>query len=68
MQDRIRNFRKERGLNQTEFGLLAGVDQATVSRWEKGIEPRGPARKLLESILSAHEVSPATVDAGQSNA
>lgn len=36
MQDRIKDVRKNAGLNQTEFGQRIGVAQMTVSGWENG--------------------------------
>jgi transcriptional regulator with XRE-family HTH domain len=39
---KIRAIRRERGMNQTEFGELLGVTQASVSRWEKGSMPDPP--------------------------
>jgi HTH-type transcriptional regulator / antitoxin HipB len=46
----LRAFRKEKGLNQTEGGKPTGVDQATVSKIERG----GPARlDTLFRLLAA---------------
>lgn len=36
MQERIKDVRKELGLNQTEFGQRIGVAQTTVAGWELG--------------------------------
>jgi transcriptional regulator with XRE-family HTH domain len=37
----LRELRKERGLSLEALGFLAGVDQATISRIERGLaEPR----------------------------
>ena len=33
----ILNYRKEKGLNQTEFGELLGVTTQAVSKWEREI-------------------------------
>lgn len=46
----VKKLRAELGLTQAELGEVVGVDQSTVSNWEKGSPPRGPARKLLESL------------------
>lgn len=42
LASKIRNIRLSRGMNQTEFGELLGVTQASVSRWEKGSMPDPP--------------------------
>jgi len=39
---KIRAIRLARQMNQTEFGELLGVTQASVSRWEKGSMPDPP--------------------------
>jgi transcriptional regulator with XRE-family HTH domain len=39
---KIRALRLARQMNQTEFGELLGVTQASVSRWEKGSMPDPP--------------------------
>lgn len=36
MQERIKEVRKDLGLNQTEFGQRIGVAQTTVAGWELG--------------------------------
>lgn len=36
----IRRLRAERELTQAEFGKLVGSHQATISKWEKGEDPR----------------------------
>ena len=33
----IAELRRERGLNQTEFGDIVGATNKTVSRWETGV-------------------------------
>ena len=33
---RIKELRKEKGINQTELSALAGVKQSCVSKWERG--------------------------------
>lgn len=53
---KIRNLRIAKGLNQTEFGKLMGVRQATVSRWEDDATPEPAALAQLaemagESVL-----------------
>lgn len=52
----IRNMRRRIGVTQQQLGDRLGVDQATVSRWERGIENPRPSRlKLLRSILLRDE-------------
>jgi putative transcriptional regulator len=46
----VRAIRTQMGLTQAQFGEVVGVDQSTISNWENGQPPRGPARRLLESI------------------
>lgn len=41
LSSRINRVRRSLGLNQAEFGEKLGVNQATVSRWEKGSIPDG---------------------------
>lgn len=53
----VRSLRTNLGMTQTELGAAVGVDQSTVSLWETGTKPRGPAKKLLQMLA---EASPAT--------
>lgn len=47
----IKALRKELGdISQAQLADAMGVDQSTVSNWENGQRPRGPARKLLLSL------------------
>lgn len=48
----VKKLRADLGLTQAELGEAVGVDQSTVSNWENGSAPRGPARKLLERLAS----------------
>ncbi|MBE1709640.1 helix-turn-helix domain-containing protein [Mesorhizobium japonicum] len=48
----VRAIRAKLGLTQAQLGDAVGVDQSTVSNWENGIPPRGPARKLLQSLAA----------------
>jgi DNA-binding transcriptional regulator YiaG len=54
----VRSLRAALGLTQEQLGKAVGVDQSTVSNWENGASPSGPARKLLQS-LSANVASAA---------
>jgi len=55
----VRAIRAQLGLTQAQLGDAVGVDQSTVSNWENGMSPRGPARKLLQN-LAASNIPPAT--------
>jgi DNA-binding transcriptional regulator YiaG len=49
----VKQLREARGLTQAQFAKLVGVDQSTVSNWEKGMSPRGPAQILLRKLADA---------------
>lgn len=55
--NQIRRLRRERGLNQAGLGELLGVNQTTVSRWEKGSipEPQQLARLAEMAGVSLQE-------------
>ncbi len=40
------------GLTQAEMAAKLGVNQATISKWEAGAKPSGPALKLIEGIYA----------------
>jgi len=44
-------IRKSRNWSQKKLAEYIGVNQSTVSRWENGIPLRGPALKILQSLL-----------------
>lgn len=46
----IKALRSNLGMTQTQLGEAVGVDQSTVSTWENGATPRGPARILLQNL------------------
>lgn len=52
----IRALRQSLGLTQEELAGRLGVDQSTVSNWERdnGTKPRGPALKLLTSLVASN--------------
>lgn len=55
----IKAMRAELGLTQAALAAEVGVDQSTVSNWENGTTtPRGPARKLLQSIADGRSDLP----------
>lgn len=49
----VKSLRTKLELTQEQFGKAVGVDQSTVSNWENGMMPRGPARKLLQTLVTA---------------
>jgi DNA-binding transcriptional regulator YiaG len=50
----VKAIRVAKGMTQAQLGEEVGVDQSTVSNWEKGVTaPRGPARKLLAALSDA---------------
>lgn len=55
MQDTVdvKSIREKLGLTQAQLGEAVGVDQSTVSNWENGKSPSGPARRILESLSPA---------------
>lgn len=46
----VKEIRSRLGMTQAQLGEAVGVDQSTVSNWENGAAPRGPARKLLQRL------------------
>lgn len=52
----VKAIRENLGLTQAQLGEKVGVDQSTVSNWERGMPPRGPARKLLESLALSPDI------------
>lgn len=55
MKDRIRQLRKELGLNQTEFGCKIGVKQGTVAGYEIGT--KNPMDAVVISICREFNVN-----------
>jgi DNA-binding transcriptional regulator YiaG len=54
----VKALRERLKLTQAKLAEAVGVDQSTVSNWEKHVTvPRGPARKLLHSLASAAEAA-----------
>lgn len=54
----VKAFREARGWSQQQLAAEIGVDQATVSRMENGIEPRRALWILLTKVM-AETPSPA---------
>ena len=48
---RIRELRKDRGLSQVELADKLGVEQSTVSRWERNLVD--PELKHIKPLASA---------------
>ena len=59
----IKKLREAKGWSQQQLAERLGVDQATVSRMENGVEPRGPAKILLDLLMADSDAAPATEDA-----
>lgn len=59
---RIRMLRGRLDLNQTDFGNRYGVNQVTVSRWEKGVQM--PDREHLDKLREDGLEESATGDEG----
>ena len=55
MKDRIRQLRKELGLNQTEFGERIGVKQTTIAGYETGA--KNPMESVVVSICREFSVN-----------
>jgi transcriptional regulator with XRE-family HTH domain len=54
----VKTLRKNRHINQAEFGKLVGnIDQSTVSRWERGLQR--PVGEALRRLAELAQVSPA---------
>ncbi|WP_205910743.1 helix-turn-helix domain-containing protein [Rhizobium sp. MHM7A] len=43
-------------VTQAEFAVVAGVTQATVSRWENGVAPSLEEMQAIRSAASAREI------------
>lgn len=53
----IKNIRtKVFGVTQAEFAALAGVTQASVSRWENGVSPSLDEMKAIRSAAESRGV------------
>jgi transcriptional regulator with XRE-family HTH domain len=49
---RLLALRRERGLSQTAFARILGVDPSTLSRWERNLRvPKGLYARLAEAFL-----------------
>lgn len=55
----VKAIRLDLGLTQAQLAEAVGVDQSTISNWENGQTPRGPARRLLASLVEAAKANAA---------
>lgn len=55
----VKALRKTLQMTQAQLGEAVGVDQSTVSNWENGAQPSGPARKLLVSLAAQADTNEA---------
>lgn len=55
---RIREARRAAGYTQAQFALALGVDQANISRWERGIaSPHDSRRRRIAELLGVDPAS-----------
>lgn len=48
----LRQFRRHNGVNQADLASMLGVDQTTISRWERGRDTPGiPAQRRIRDLL-----------------
>jgi transcriptional regulator with XRE-family HTH domain len=53
----VKQIRKLRGWTQGQLASALGVKQATISRWETGLdEPSGPAMVVLKQMVLSDAV------------
>lgn len=48
----VKAFREAKEWSQQRMADELGVDQATVSRIERGSQPSGPVKRLLERLMT----------------
>jgi transcriptional regulator with XRE-family HTH domain len=49
LAERIKGFRRQRGLSQKQLAFLLGIDPSTLSHWEKG--ENCPQKRLLDKLI-----------------
>jgi transcriptional regulator with XRE-family HTH domain len=52
LAERIRTFRRTRGMTQRELADRLAVTQQSVARWEQGSPPRRYMLRVIESLIS----------------
>lgn len=53
LANRVKRLRKKMNWSQLELAMELGVEQSTVSRWERGVtEPAGLYAKSLDRMLA----------------
>ncbi len=56
LPQRLRRYRKIRGLSRKKLAGVLGVDESTLARWETGRVYHGKeSQKILESLLKSSE-------------
>ncbi|TDU64345.1 helix-turn-helix protein [Prosthecobacter fusiformis] len=61
--EQIRNYRESKGLTQSQFSAMLRVSPTTVTQWEKGQAPSGPASLLLEHLIEGTPLFSSSGDA-----
>ena len=61
----VKSLRAALGWTQVQLGCELGVDQSTVSHWEAGGSPRGPALKLLRALAERAQAIPVSQEAAE---
>ena len=57
LSEKIKTLREKRGWTQLDLATRLGVEQSTVSRWERDISrPIGVYLRLLERLLAGRRV------------
>ncbi len=61
---KIKEIRKQRGLNQTEFGSLIGVKKAQVSKLENNIQDvkLSTVAKIVKALQANFKLTPNEID------
>ncbi|WP_353736928.1 helix-turn-helix transcriptional regulator [Aquamicrobium sp.] len=54
MRNDLIKFRKDRRMSQSALARCLGVNQATISRIERGKPPSGPVALLLAQLMGEH--------------
>ena len=66
LKDRVREYRKARGMTQNELAMRAGVDQGTVSNIERGYNSKTSVLLKIAEVLEvevANLMGPSTIEA-----